>query len=320
MQLSGRPSRTRCPSARSCVRIASQPSSSRYSTAATKPASSSCASVPVSKRQPIGSSAAGRTLYGRQDRRQLVAAVGEAEMRAEELVRRAEEDVDAERAPRRSARAARSAPRRPTRARSLRARARRCAPRQSSSRPRSRPAERRRPACGRSASARGRRGRGSCPRGSRRSSTRRSRSWASSSHGATFPSWSRRVTRISSPRASVRPSVRVSAKLSVVMFWPNVVSPARSRGSARRSRAPARPASSLRRLGRERSRRGSRSTRAGRRRPRRSPTAGTASPGPSRKATPEESAGKRARIASRSKAHPCSSGAIVRPCSRSCSQ
>ena len=48
---------------------------------------------------------------------ELLAAVGEPEMRAEELVRRAEEDVDAEARRRRSARAARSAPRRPTRAR-----------------------------------------------------------------------------------------------------------------------------------------------------------------------------------------------------------
>ena len=47
-------------------------------------------------------------------------------------------------------------------------------------------------------------------------------------------------------------------------------------------------------------------------------------PGASRKATPEPSAGNCARTASRSMVedaiYPCSSGASVNPCSRSCSQ
>ena len=41
-----------------------------------------------------------------------------------------------------------------------------------------------------------------------------------------FPSWSSRVTTISSPARSSRPSVRVRAKLSVVMFWPKPTSSA----------------------------------------------------------------------------------------------
>ena len=161
---SGKPSRKRCPSARSCARIASQPSSRRTRPRRRSPASSSCASVPVSKRLPTGSSAAGRTLYGRHDRSELLAAEGEAEVRAEELVRRAEEDVDAElgdvdRPVRREVHGVR--PR--ERARLVRElddppRVRR------SSRRRSRRAGRRRRGCARSASARGRRGRASCRR------------------------------------------------------------------------------------------------------------------------------------------------------------
>ena len=52
------------------------------------------------------------------------------------------------------------------------------------------------------------------------STKRTTRSWscASSSHGATLPSWSSRVTRISSPGSNVRAAVRESAKFSVVMF------------------------------------------------------------------------------------------------------
>ena len=78
-------------------RIASQPTDSTYSTAATKPASSSCGSVPVSKRRPGGSFGAGRTLYGRQRVEQLAARERDAQVRPEELVRRADQHVDAER-------------------------------------------------------------------------------------------------------------------------------------------------------------------------------------------------------------------------------
>ncbi len=60
------------------------------------PASSSCASVPVSKRAPSGSDGAGRTLYGRHESSSSAACEGEPEVRAEELVRRADEHVDAE--------------------------------------------------------------------------------------------------------------------------------------------------------------------------------------------------------------------------------
>ena len=54
--------------------------------------------------------------------------------------------------------------------------------------------------------------------------TTRSLSCASSIQGETFPSWSRRVTRISSPGSNVRPTVRESAKFSVVMFGPKTIS------------------------------------------------------------------------------------------------
>src|SRR5579864_2222927 len=78
--------------------------------------------------------------------------------------------------------------------------------------------------------------------------TVRSRSCASSSHGETLPSWSRRVTTISSPALSVRPTVRESAKLSVVMFAPKIASSgSHQRNDAALSRACVTSAS-LRRL------------------------------------------------------------------------
>ena len=49
---------------------------------------------------------------------------------------------------------------------------------------------------------------------------------ASSSHGATLPSWSRRVTTISSPAFHPRAAVRESANSSEVMFAPNITSSA----------------------------------------------------------------------------------------------
>ena len=54
--------------------------------------------------------------------------------------------------------------------------------------------------------------------------TRRSRSCASSSHGATPPSWSSEDTRISSPGSKPRPTVRESMKFSEVMFGPKITS------------------------------------------------------------------------------------------------
>ena len=67
------------------------------------------------------------------------------------------------------------------------------------------------------------------------------RSSASSSHGATLASWSSPVQTISSPRSSVRPSARVSRKLSEVMFGPKATSSGCARRrSGRRPRARAR--------------------------------------------------------------------------------
>ena len=164
-----------------------------YSTAATKPASSSCCCVPVSKRLPSGSSSDGRTLYGRQALEELALAERQPEVRPEELVRRAEEDVDVpagdvDRSVRR-----RSGRRRPRRARRRRARARRSARRPASSRRRSTRAGTRRRACAPRAAPRGRRGRawGRRARPAKRTTT--PRSCASSSHGATLASWSSRV-------------------------------------------------------------------------------------------------------------------------------
>jgi hypothetical protein len=50
------------------------------------------------------------------------------------------------------------------------------------------------------------------------------RSWAISSQGETFASWSRRVQTISSPATHSRDAARDSAKFSVVMFAPNATS------------------------------------------------------------------------------------------------
>jgi hypothetical protein len=49
---------------------------------------------------------------------------------------------------------------------------------------------------------------------------------ASSSQGETLPSWSSFVTMTSSPARQSRAAVRVSAKLSVVMFAPKITSSA----------------------------------------------------------------------------------------------
>ena len=59
----------------------------------------------------------------------------------------------------------------------------------------------------------------------RRRGRRRPRSCASSSHGETLASWSSAVTTISSPSRSVRANARVRRKLSAVMLCPNAVSP-----------------------------------------------------------------------------------------------
>ena len=66
-----------------------------YSTAAVQPARSSWASVPVSKRWPTGSSALGPHLVRAPVLEHLAAPEEEPEVRAEELVGRADEDVDA---------------------------------------------------------------------------------------------------------------------------------------------------------------------------------------------------------------------------------
>ena len=177
---------------------------------------------------------------------------------------------------RRSARAGRSGRRRPRRARPPRARARRPGGRPARCRPSSRPPGTRRPVLGERLAARSSRSseRSSC------TSTKRTTmpmSSASASHGATFPSWSRRVTSTSSPASSSRASARVSRKLSAVMLCPNATSPgsqprndggALVRGVDQLVRAAATSRTAPRR---------SRCPRAGSGRSRRSPRRGTAS-------------------------------------------
>ena len=197
-----------------------------YSTAAMKPASSSCASVPVSKRAATGSSGAGRTLYGRHERR--------SSSRPKARPRCGPKNLYGEQRRTSTSSAATSiGP---------------CGAKWTASTHTSAPAS-----CARSATrfasgivptafeASGKattrvrsvslRSRSSTSRvvssWISTKSTRRSRSCASSSHGATLASWSSRVTRISSPAVRVRPSARVSAKLSVVMFAPKIVSSGR---------------------------------------------------------------------------------------------
>ena len=88
------PSRKRWPSCVSYPTIASQPSDSTYSTAATKPASSSCCCVPCWKRFPTGLVVGGAHLVRPQALEELALAEREPHVGAEELVRRAEENVD----------------------------------------------------------------------------------------------------------------------------------------------------------------------------------------------------------------------------------
>ena len=75
-----------------------------------------------------------------------------------------------------------------------------------------------------------------------------SRSRASSSHGETLPSWSSCVTTISSPASSSRPTVRLSAKLSVVMFAPKTTSSGEQPRNAPPARRDSSTSSSVRRL------------------------------------------------------------------------
>ena len=191
------------------------------------PASSSCWQVPSSKRWPTGSSAAGRTLYGRQLREQLLAPERHPHVRPEELVRRADEHVARPTRRRRSGRAGRSGRRRPRRARRPRGRARRSAGRRAPCPPSSRRRGRRRRASGRS----------SCRAEvvvvereivvRRRRSGRRCRGPpASASHGATLRVVVelRHEHLVARRRARAR-SARVSRKLSEVMLCPNATSP-----------------------------------------------------------------------------------------------
>ena len=78
--------------------------------------------------------------------------------------------------------------------------------------------------------------------------TFRSRSRASSSHGETLPSWSSCVTTISSPASSSRPTVRLSAKLSVVMFAPKTTSSGEQPRNSPPARRDSSTSSSVRRL------------------------------------------------------------------------
>ena len=178
-----------------------------YSTAATKPASSSCCCVPCSKRLPTGSSAAGRTLYGRHDSSssRLPNArprCGPKNLYGEQRRTSTSQRGDVDR-PVRPVVDGVGPGERAGAVRELDDAARRRA----SSRPRSRRSGRRRRASGSE----------SCASRSSRSSVESSctlakrtttpRSCASSSHGATFASWSSFVTTISSP-ARERPAER----------------------------------------------------------------------------------------------------------------
>ena len=168
---------------------------------------------------------------------QVVPSVGEAQVRPAELVRRAEEHVAADRLRRRPARAPRSGRRRPRRARrrSRASSATRCA---SVIVPTAFEAQTKATTRTRSSSFRSR-----SSRSSRRSSvtsiqsTSKPRSAASSTHGATPPSWSRRVTRIRSPSASrATRSARARSRASSCCRRRRRRRPS-SRGSARRRRA-----------------------------------------------------------------------------------
>ena len=97
------------------------------------------------------------------------------------------------------------------------------------------PGERDHPRARRSACSPDRRSRALC-RAELDVRTTRSRSWASSSHGATPPSWSSAETRISSPASKPRPAVRESMKSSEVMFGPKITSCGLAAEEARRAR------------------------------------------------------------------------------------
>jgi len=73
-------------------------------------------------------------------------------------------------------------------------------------------------------------------------------SCASSSHGDTFPSWSSFVTTISSPAFQSRAAVRESAKFSVVMFAPKIVSSGAQRRKSAAVRRDCETSASVRRL------------------------------------------------------------------------
>ena len=205
MTFSGSPSRKRCPSSRSyvceqrpCRRATRGTRSSPRSRRAAR-----TARCPVSNLRPTGIDA-GRPRLVRPPRlEQLVPAVGEPEVRAAELVRRAEEDVAAERlhVDRLVRRVVHGVD--PARARRRRARARRRAA-TSVIVPTAFDATTHATTRTRSSSFRSR-----SSRSRRRSSvtsiqsTSKPRSAASSTHGATPPSWSSRETRIRSPSLPV---------------------------------------------------------------------------------------------------------------------
>ena len=168
------------------------PSDSRYAIVAEKPASSSYGAVPVSNLRPTGIDRRGPRLVRPPRLEQLVPSVREPEVRAAELVRRAEEHVAAERL--HVDRLVRRVVHRvdPARARPPRARARRRAA-TSVIVPTAFDAATHATTRTRSSSFRSR-----SSRSSRRSSvtsiqsTSKPRSAASSTHGATPPSWSSR--------------------------------------------------------------------------------------------------------------------------------
>ena len=195
---------------------------------------------------PAGSSSAGRTRSAGQLRRGARGGRGDAQVRAEELVRRAEQHVERRARRRRGGGAARSARRRPRRARRRRARGRRCARRVGHRAERVRgQREGHDLRCAGQIAPPARRGRACRP--PCRSGTVRTVELVvgarSAATATTFASWSSCVTTISSPGASVRPTACASRKLSVVMFGPNAISSAVradevGRGRARAPRPP----------------------------------------------------------------------------------
>ena len=267
-----------------------------------RPAIASCDCVPASKRCPGGSSAAGPHAVGGQRLGEIGPDRRDAEVRPEELVRRAEHDVEAQLARAAAAGAARSARRRPRRARrrECAAAAIRAA---SGIEPTALEARVKATTRVRSPMSSSSASRSSVTSSARSGAVRTTSSWsfaATSSQGETFASWSSAVTTISSPGSSVRATAWASWKFSVVMFAPNAMP---SSSAPMKSAAAARPRSIT---SSDCARGGEGPAEVRVRVAQAAVIASTTclrdlrAAGPSKKAAPEASAGKRERTASRS--------------------